>query len=125
MALPPSASTSPSFTASVSQVSGVDVVTAKGDVDVFSSIQFRSLLFDSAAVSLDRLVLDLSGVGFIDSTGLGILISVGRWTHTRSAELVIVVAPGSVVARVLRVAGLDAAFVTAPSRAEALAGLAR
>ena len=125
MAPPPPLSTSPTFTVAVTQVDGVDVVTASGDLDVFSSMQLRSLLFDPASVSGDRLVLDLLGVAFIDSTGLGVLIAAGRWTTTRAAEMVVVVEPRSAVARVLRVVGLDAVFTTAATRDEALARLAR
>jgi anti-sigma B factor antagonist len=54
----------------------------------------------------DRLVLDLTGLTFIDSTGLGVLI----WAHGRLAERgarLHLAAPGRQVQRVLQISGLD------------------
>jgi anti-sigma B factor antagonist len=102
------------------QLDGIDVVTAQGDLDVFSAARLRSVVFDPSSCSQDALVLDLSGIDFIDSTGLGVLVATRRWTRARSAELTIVVRPGSVVARLLAVAGLGAVFTTVATRADAV-----
>jgi anti-sigma B factor antagonist len=53
-----------------------------------------------------RLVLDLSGLTFIDSTGLGVLV----WAHGRMEKRgsrLCLAAPRSHVQRVLHVSGLD------------------
>ena len=102
------------------QTPGFDIVTPSGDLDVFSAPRVRSVVFDPSSCSQDTLVLDLSDVAFIDSTGLGVLVATRRWTRTRSAELVIVVKPSSVVARVLSLAGLDAVFTRVDTLDEAL-----
>ncbi|MGI8330524.1 STAS domain-containing protein [Actinomadura scrupuli] len=52
-----------------------------------------------------RLVLDLTGLEFIDSTGLSVLV----WAHRRLSERgnrLCLVAPGAQVRRILRVTGL-------------------
>ena len=100
--------------------SGCDIVTPHGDLDVFSAARLRSVVFDPSSCSQPVLVLDLSEIAFIDSTGLGVLVATRRWTRTRSADLVIVVKPSSVVARLLSLAGLDAVFTTVATRAEAV-----
>lgn len=113
------------FSIHLDQASGSDIVTVRGDLDVFSSGRLRSVVFDPSACAQGLLVVDLSDVTFIDSTGLGILVATRRWTRSRSAALVLVVRPGSVVARVLTVAGLYAVFTTASTRDEALLAVDR
>jgi len=107
------------------QSSGLDIVTPSGDLDVFTAPRLRSVVFDPSSCSQALLVLDLSAIDFIDSTGLGVLVATRRWTRSRSAELVIVVRPGSVVARLLSLAGLDAVFTTVATRDEAVRCLDR
>jgi len=113
------------FSVHLEQLPGCDVATPRGDLDVFSSGRLRSVVFDPASCAQDVLVVDLSDVTFIDSTGLGVLVATRRWTRARSAELVLVVRPGSVVARVLTVAGLHVVFTTVSTRDEAVPDLER
>jgi anti-sigma B factor antagonist len=108
---------------SLEQCSGFDLVSATGDLDVFSCSRLRSVVFDPSACSQPTLIVDLSAIEFVDSTGLGVLVAARRWTHTRSAALVLVVEPSSFVARVLKVAGLDAVFRTMATRDEAVSSL--
>ena len=108
------------FSVHLEQAPGCDIVTPKGDLDVFSSGRLRSVVFDPTSCAQSVLVVDLSDVTFIDSTGLGVLVATRRWTRSRSAELVLIVRPGSFVARVLTVAGLHAVFTTVATRDEAL-----
>ena len=107
------------------QAPGLDIVTPSGDLDIFSAPRLRSVVFDPSSCSQALLVLDLSAIDFIDSTGLGVLVATRRWTRTRSAALVIVVKPGSVVARVLALAGLDAVFTTVATRDDAVSSVDR
>lgn len=54
----------------------------------------------------DRLILDLTGLTFIDSSGLGVLV----WAHHQLAERgsrLCLAAPGPQVQRVLQISGLD------------------
>lgn len=113
------------FSVHLEQARGCDIVTARGDLDVFSSSRLRSVVFDPTSCSQGVLVVDLSYVEFIDSTGLGVLVATRRWTRSRSAELVVVVRPGSVVARVLTLAGLYAVFTTVATRDEAISSVDR
>ena len=104
---------------------GYDLVTPHGELDIFSSTQLRSVVFDPSSCSQGAIVVDLSEVTFIDARALGVLLATRRWTHSRSAELVLVVSPGSFVARILRVARLDTVFTTVVSRDEAASRVGR
>jgi len=80
------------------------VLRPKGSLDAETVSRFREQA--AAFVGLPRVVIDLSEVPFIDSTGLGGLIGAIRRVRERDGR-VVVSAPGRPVARLLEVVGLD------------------
>ena len=56
-----------------------------------------------------RLVVDMAGVAFIDSTGLGVLVGALRYYKEADGELVLR-SLSPIATRVFKVSGLDAAF---------------
>ena len=52
------------------------VVSVQGELDITSSQRFDDCLADAAARS-DRVVLDMSGVDFMDTTALAVIV--GHW----------------------------------------------
>jgi anti-anti-sigma factor len=86
------------------------VVEVMGEVDVRSAPNLRSRL-DAASRRYrgQVVVVDLSGVTFIDSTGLGVLVGALRSMRSTGGGLCLSgCAPG--VARVLSITGLDHVF---------------
>jgi anti-sigma B factor antagonist len=64
---------------------GVAVVTVTGDVDVATCATLRdSLLQEVADENFRGLVVNLAGVSFIDSTGIGVLV--GVWRRTKATD---------------------------------------
>ena len=64
---------------------GVAVVTVTGDVDVATSAALRDGLLQVVADENFRgLVVNLAGVSFIDSTGIGVLV--GVWRRTKATD---------------------------------------
>ena len=108
------------FSVHLEQAPGCDIVTPRGDLDVFSSGRLRSVVFDPTSCSQAVLVVDLSYVEFIDSTGLGVLVAARRWTRSRSADLVVVARPRSSVERILKITRLDVVITTVATRDDAL-----
>lgn len=53
-------------------------VTITGDVDVATAPELRALLDDLVARGCREIVLDCRGLEFIDSSGIGVLISARR-----------------------------------------------
>jgi len=85
------------------------VVTASGELDVATAPELRSYLHKLIDDGASTLIVDLSDVGFLDSTTLGVLISV----HKRLAEaggVVELVIPHARLLRIFQITGLDRVF---------------
>jgi anti-sigma B factor antagonist len=54
------------------------VVTPHGDIDLVTSPEFRTAVHAAIDDGADAMVIDLSDSGFLDSTALGVLVSVHR-----------------------------------------------
>jgi anti-sigma B factor antagonist len=95
------------------------VVTATGEVDLSSA----SLLREAVGVLLfaDRadLVVDLTGVTFLDSTGLGLLVGAAKRARSAGGTLRLV-CDNARVLRLLRITGLDKTLPLYPDLASAV-----
>jgi anti-sigma B factor antagonist len=101
----------------------VAVVQALGELDIHTSHEFRGVLGRAFAEGVVRVVVDLTGVTFMDSSALGALVGGARRSAELGIELAVVCPPGS-VARVLEITGLDRAFTIFVTRDEALGAAA-
>ena len=84
-------------------------VTVRGEVDVDTCGQLEMLLLGLADDGVATVTLDISGVGFIDSSGLRALVVGHKALEERGGSLV-VANPSSMAARLLEVTGLDTVF---------------
>lgn len=82
----------------------VAVLSAQGEVDIATSAVLRKAL-ESIPAAADTIVIDLAGVSFLDSTGLGVLIGARRRLH-RSGVRIMVVNAAPAVWRVFKITGL-------------------
>lgn len=85
-----------------------DVVTIAltGEIDLVAAPEVRTYVSGALAGSPRRLVIDLSSVTFIDSTGVQALVVAKQTTRLLKVELVIVPGPPQVM-RILELAGLE------------------
>ena len=86
-----------------------------------NSPAFRQEMADLIAAGTSRVVLDLSPVAFIDSTGLGSLVSVLKQIGSRGDFAVCGVQPG--VQQMFRLTRMDRVFRIYPDLAGAVAAL--
>ena len=81
---------------------------AEARIDAASAIQFKDAMRAAVAEGEGRVVLDLSGVEFIDSSGLGAIVAVMKMlAPERKLDLA---APTANVQRVLRLTRMDSVF---------------
>jgi anti-sigma B factor antagonist len=102
---------------------GVAVLKVAGArIDAASAAAFRESLAAFVQRGLVRFVIDLSTVGFIDSTGLGALVSALK--HAGPSGEVVVSGARESVATLFKLTRMDKVFRMFPTEAEAAAALA-
>ena len=99
------------------------VLRATGEIDLCSSFSFREQMIRAADGAASRLVLDLSSVRFIDSSGLSVMIATAKRLFLQGRELVLVCSENR-IRRVLMTSGLDRLVPVHAAMSEALGGLA-
>jgi anti-sigma B factor antagonist len=99
------------------------VLSVSGEVDVATAPQLRERLVDLVGEGHAHLILDLNEVGFLDSTGLGVIVGCLKRARGNDGDLVIVCDQRSIL-KVLEITGLTAVFQLHPTVEGALADLA-
>jgi anti-sigma B factor antagonist len=95
------------FRATVAEIGGrVALVSVSGELDLYVEQELREALAAGAKLDSPMVVVDLSGVSFMDSTVCGILVAETKMLRRRGADLMLV-SNGNRSARVLEVAGID------------------
>ena len=100
----------------------VEVVQPKGEVDMHSSPQLREVLKDATDKSLDGIVLDLSEVDHMDSSGVAVLIEGLRWSRAKGIQYELANLSDAVRV-VIELAKLDSVFHISPTISAAIEDL--
>ncbi len=103
---------------------GVQLFGLGGSLDVATSPSLRATLTEAAEREKHEIVVDLSHLEFLDSTGLGALIGAHRRASERGGSVRLVAQEGQIL-RLLRITGLLDVFSVYPSVEAALADDAR
>ena len=103
---------------------GVRLIAVTGELDIATAPSLCALLDATRAGRRPRLLVDLTDVGFCDSTGLRALLGAASEVRTHGGRFALVCPPESDVARLLDVVGAAEAFAIHPDRPTALAALA-
>ncbi len=92
-----------------------------GELDMASTGGLTTELATSVPNTADGLVLDLSGLTYMDSAGLGMIFSLGRQLRDRQQTLRLVVPEAARIRRVMAVASIATVAQIYPTLVEALA----
>ena len=95
------------------------VLPLTGDVDLASAPALRQQLSDLTEESPAFLVVDLSGLEFIDSTGLGVLVGGLKRVRAHDGWIDLVCTQGRIL-RIFRITGLNKVFSIHDSVADAV-----
>jgi len=85
------------------------LIAVRGKVTLYSSPELRKQLLEAAADSVGRMAVNLSEVGYIDSSGVATLVE-GLMMARESGTVFTLVEPSQAVMRVLELARLDSVF---------------
>ena len=99
---------------------GVTVVRPEGRLDLLSAAELKRLLVEEVGAGQNRLVVDLMGVTFIDSSGLGALIGGLKAARTAGGNLRLARA-GEQALTILELTTLDRVLRPYPTVEDALA----
>ena len=85
------------------------VLTVSGEIDIATAPSLRERLHSLLADGRHKLIIDLDDVGFLDSTGLGVLVGVLKRVRTQGGELRLICTQPR-IAKVFEITRLDSAF---------------
>jgi anti-sigma B factor antagonist len=95
------------------------VLHCRGEIDVASAPELHALLADLVGQGPETLVIDMSAVSFIDSSGLGVLVSAEKDMRMTGHGLRLV-APQPQIERLLEMTGLNEVFTVVSSMSDAV-----
>ncbi|MEO6502483.1 MAG: STAS domain-containing protein [Jatrophihabitantaceae bacterium] len=95
------------------------VLDVGGEVDVHSATQLTDRLSQIIGSGQQSVVVDLSGLSFIDSTGLGALVAARNQAQQTGVVLRLVCRSDRLL-KLFRITGLDAVFDIYPTLAAAV-----
>jgi len=93
----------------VKEVDSFPVVELKGEIDLSTSPAFKEKLYEIVESGKKDLVIDLNGLDFMDSTGLGVLVAVLKKTSLQGGTVRLVCNKRKIV-KVFAITGLDKVF---------------
>ena len=93
----------------VEEREGWAVACASGDLDLTTAPRLREQLVQVVMGGQPRIVLDLHGVDFIDSTGLGVLVGLLKRTRSQGGDLRLV-SQRTGLRKLLELTALEPAF---------------
>jgi anti-sigma B factor antagonist len=99
----------PEFRMNATMKDGKAVVAVFGSVDLTTAPDLRNQLAEFIDDGVTCIITDLTGTDFLDSTGLGALVSALKRLRTRDGEIRVVCAPGH-VRKVFEITSLDRVF---------------
>ncbi len=97
------------------------VVAVKGEVDVYTAPRLREKLVELVSAGQLKIVVNLEGVDFLDSTGLGVLVGGLKRLRSHEGDLGLVCTQQRIL-KVFEITGLTNVFAIHDSVDAAVAG---
>ena len=88
---------------------GIEVIDVHGEIDMYTAPQLRDLLIALVSRGSYQLVVNLDQVGFLDSTGLGVLVGGLRRVRACDGSLDLVCTRERIL-NIFRITGLTQVF---------------
>lgn len=92
------------------EVDGLTVVAVGGEIDVYTAPSLRDKITELVGAGVYDLVVDLSAVEYLDSTGLGVLVGGLKKVRAHDGSLQLVCDQERLL-KIFRITGLDKVFV--------------
>ena len=88
---------------------GYAVLAVRGEVDVYTAPCLRERLIELVSQGSHQVVVDLEGVDFLDSTGLGVLVGGLKRLRSHDGDMILVCTQPRIL-KVFEITGLTKVF---------------
>ena len=88
---------------------GIEVIDVQGEIDMYTAPRLGELLIDLVSTGSYQLVVNLDEVGFLDSTGLGVLVGGLKRVRAHDGSLDLVCTQQRIL-KILKITGLTEVF---------------
>ncbi|HEX4541476.1 MAG TPA: STAS domain-containing protein [Acidimicrobiales bacterium] len=93
----------------VDQRGNYAVLAVRGEVDVYTAPRLRERLIELVSQGSHQVVVDLEGVDFLDSTGLGVLVGGLKRLRSHDGDMILVCTQPRIL-KVFEITGLTKVF---------------
>jgi anti-sigma B factor antagonist len=88
---------------------GIEVIDVGGEIDIYTAPRLRELLIDLVGKGNYQLVVNMDKVGFLDSTGLGVLVGGLKRVRAHDGSLDLACTQERIL-KIFRITGLTQVF---------------
>lgn len=104
----------------VREVGSHAVVDVKGEIDVYTAPKLREKLIELVSEGSYNVIVNLEGVDFLDSTGLGVLVGALKRVKAHDGSLSLICSQDKIL-KIFKITGLTKVFAIHSSEQEATA----
>jgi anti-sigma B factor antagonist len=102
----------------VRKVGSHSIVDVKGEIDVYTAPKLREKLIELVSEGSYDVVVNLEGVDFLDSTGLGVLVGALKRVKAHDGSLSLICSQDKIL-KIFKITGLTKVFSIHSSEEEA------
>jgi anti-sigma B factor antagonist len=88
---------------------GVDVIFISGEVDLYTASTLKEMIYELLDTGVSNIILDMTGLEFMDSSGLGVLVGTLKRVRSTDGSLWLICDRDNLL-KVFRLTGLDKVF---------------
>ncbi len=108
------------LTLATREIDGATIVSVSGEIDVYTAPTLRDQITELVGQGRHHLIIDMGGVEFLDSTGLGVLVGGLKKVRANGGSLRLICHQDRLL-KIFRITGLAKVFVIFASTEEATA----
>jgi anti-sigma B factor antagonist len=109
----------------IERIDGAPIAHVHEDIDAANAASVCQQLADALGPDASSLIVDLSGIRYLDSAGIDMLLRLGNRLEHRRAKLILVIPDSSQLRRLATIVGLPDAIAIHPTLPAALGDVAK
>ena len=92
------------------EADGVTIVAVEGEIDVYTAPKLRDTITELVSAGVYHLIIDMEGVEFLDSTGLGVLVGGLKKVRAHDGSMQLICRQERLL-KIFRITGLSKVFM--------------